>query len=111
MTNLMIEQIGRRARLEHNGDWSKAASEYFRDHPEWQRDHDDTTELEKRVRDVVNAEVRSRVEMVASRDKLDLNKPADVVAAHAKSSPRIPICLIATEAANTIHVGAVSVTY
>ena len=31
--DLMIEQIERRARLEHGGDFDKAAREYFRDHP------------------------------------------------------------------------------
>jgi len=33
MKDLIIEQIERRARLEHGGDFSKAAAEYFRDHP------------------------------------------------------------------------------
>jgi hypothetical protein len=28
MINRIIEQIGRRARVEHNGDWSKAATEF-----------------------------------------------------------------------------------
>jgi hypothetical protein len=38
MTHLIIEQIERRARLEHARDVSKAAADYFRDHPEeWQR--------------------------------------------------------------------------
>jgi hypothetical protein len=33
MIDLYIEQIERRARLEHGGDFNKAAAEYFRDHP------------------------------------------------------------------------------
>ena len=106
MTKLMIEQIELRARLDHNGDWSKAASEYFRDHPEWQRDHDDIAEVEKRARDAVNAEVRSRTEMVAYRDKLDLNKPADVVAAHEKVFAEDPDLSKRYRAENTVHVGA-----
>ena len=37
MRDLIIEQIERRARLDHCGDVNKAAAEYFRDHPtEWQ---------------------------------------------------------------------------
>jgi hypothetical protein len=35
MNSLIIEQIEKRARLEHGGDWNKAATEYFRDHPEY----------------------------------------------------------------------------
>jgi len=31
--DLIVEQIERRARLEHGGDFEKAAREYFRDHP------------------------------------------------------------------------------
>jgi hypothetical protein len=37
MKNLILEQIRKRADLEHGGDVNKAAEEYFRDHPEyWQ---------------------------------------------------------------------------
>ena len=48
-------------------------------------------------REKVNAEVHYRIEIVAYREKLDLDKPADRVAAQKKSSPRIPICISATE--------------
>jgi hypothetical protein len=107
MTKLMIEQIERRARLEHNCDWSKAASEYFRDHPEWQRDHDDIAEVAEGARDAVNAEVRSRTEMVARRDKLDLDKAADLVAAQEKVFVEDPDLFKRYRTANTIHVGKV----
>jgi hypothetical protein len=33
--SLILEQIERRARIEHGGDMNKAAEEYFRDHPEY----------------------------------------------------------------------------
>ena len=35
MKDLMIEQIELRARLDHGGDFTKAATEHFRDHPGW----------------------------------------------------------------------------
>ena len=35
--SLIMEQIEKRARIEHRGDMKKAIEEYFRDHPEyWQ---------------------------------------------------------------------------
>ena len=33
--SLIMEQIEKRARIEHGGDMNKAATEYFRDHPEF----------------------------------------------------------------------------
>ena len=94
MINRIIEQIGRRARVEHNGDWSKAATEFFRDHPgEWQSYAEEVTEVNKRAGEdpnYVNALVQSRIEMVAYRDKLNLNKPADVVAAQEKALTESP---------------------
>jgi hypothetical protein len=88
MKDLIIEQIERRARIEHGGDVNKAAAEYFRDHSgEWQRYKDEVAAVNKRAaedREDVNAEVHYRIEMVAYRDKLDLDKPADRVAAQAK---------------------------
>jgi hypothetical protein len=35
MNQTIIEQIERRARLDHGGDFTKAAEAYFRDHPEY----------------------------------------------------------------------------
>ena len=44
MKDLIIEEIERRARLDHGGDFNKAATEYFRDYPEeWQRYRDEVT--------------------------------------------------------------------
>lgn len=35
--SLIMEQIEKRAKIEHGGDMKKAIEEYFRDHPEyWQ---------------------------------------------------------------------------
>jgi hypothetical protein len=112
MINRIIEQIGRRARVEHGGDWSKAATEFFRDHPEeWQSYAEEVTEVNKRAGEdpnYVNALVRSRIEMVAYRDNLDLAKPADVVVAQEKALVENPDLFKRYIAANTIHVGKVS---
>ena len=66
MKDLIIEQIERRARLDHGGDVNKAATEYFRDYPEeWQRYKEEVTGVNKRAgknRERVNAEVHSRIE-------------------------------------------------
>ena len=84
MKDLIIEEIERRARIDHGGDVNKAAAEYFRDYPEeWQRYREEVTGVNKRAgedRERVNAEVHYRIEYIAYREKLDLNKPADLLA-------------------------------
>jgi len=45
--DLIIEQIQRRARLEHGGDFSKAAAEYFHDHPGY---YEEVAGVNRRVR-------------------------------------------------------------
>jgi hypothetical protein len=94
MKDLIIEQIERRARVEYGGDVNKTAAEYFRDHPEeWKRYKDEVTGVNKRTgedREKVNAEVHYRMETIAYRDKLDLDKPA-------KSSLRIRDCISVTK--------------
>jgi hypothetical protein len=81
MKDLIIDQIERRARVEHGGDVNKAAAEYFRDYPEeWQRYREEATGVNKRAgedRAKVNAEVHYRIEYIAYREKLDLDKPAE----------------------------------
>jgi hypothetical protein len=47
MKNLIVEQIERRARLEHGGDFSKAAAEYFRDHSGY---YEEVAGVNRRVR-------------------------------------------------------------
>src|SRR5215475_15220504 len=88
MKDTIIEEIERRARLDHGGDFAKAATEYFRDYPEdLRRYRDEVNGVNKRAskdRERVNAEVHSRIEMVAYREKLNLDKPADRMAAQAK---------------------------
>ena len=51
MKDLIIDQIERRARLDHGGDFSKAVTEYFWDRPEeWRRHYRDKDNgLHKRV--------------------------------------------------------------
>ena len=61
-------------------------------------------------REAVNATVQLRMEMVACRDKLDLDKPADQVAAQAKVLAEDPDLYKRYAAANTVRVGKVSVT-
>jgi hypothetical protein len=82
MRDLIIEQIERRARVEHGGDVNKAAAEYFRDHPkQWQRYTEEVTGVNKRAgvdREEVSAEVHYRIELVAHRDKLDLDLVLDL---------------------------------
>ena len=111
MSNLIIEQIERRARIEHGGDFTKAATEYFRDHPQYYKD--EVAGVNKRAdedRERVNATVECRTEMVACRDKLDLTKPADRVAAQAKAFAEDPDLYKRYTAANTVRIGKVSVT-
>ncbi len=114
MRDLIIEQIERRARVEHGVDLNKAAAEYFRDHPgEWQRYKDEVAGVNKRAsedREEVNAEVHYRIEMVAYRDKLDLDKPADRLAAQAKVLAEDPGLYKRYTAANTVRLGKVSQT-
>jgi hypothetical protein len=45
--DLIVEQIERRARLEHGGDFEKAAREYFRDHPGY---YEEFAGLNRRIR-------------------------------------------------------------
>jgi hypothetical protein len=114
MKDLIIEQIERRARVEHGGDVNKAAAEYFRDYPEeWQRYKEEVTGVNKRAakdRERVNAEVHSRIEIVAYREKLDLDKPADRMAAQQKAFAEDPDLYERYRTANTVRVGKVSVT-
>jgi hypothetical protein len=114
MKDLIVEQIERRARVEHGGDVNKAAGEYFRDHPgEWQRYKDEVTGVKKRAaeaREEVNAEVHFRTEMVAYRDKLDLDRPADRMAAQTKVFAEDAGLYKRYKAANTVRVGAVPLT-
>lgn len=84
MINLIMEQIKRRARIEHDGDVTKATHEYFTDHPEdWQRYRDEVTDMKKRGddRQRVNGEMDYRTMLIAHRDNLDLENPAQRVAA------------------------------
>ena len=114
MKDLIINQIERRARLDHGGDFTKAATDYFRDYLEdLQRYREEATGVNKRAgedREEVNAEVHYRVEMVAYRDKLDLDKPADLLAAQTKVFSEDPDLYKRYTAANTVRVGKVSVT-
>jgi hypothetical protein len=111
MSNLIIEQIKRRARLDHGGDFTKAAAEYFRDHPQYYKE--EVAGVNKRAEDeseAVNAEMHYRIEMVAYRDKLDLDRPADRAAAQEKACAEDPELYKRLRAANTVRVGKVSLT-
>ena len=109
MKDFIIEQIERRARVEHGGDVNKAAAEYFRDYPEeWQRYRDEVAGVKKRAdedRERVNAAVDYQIVMIAHRDKLDLNKAADRVAAQAKVFIEDPDLYEHYRTANIVHVG------
>ena len=109
MKDVMIEQINRRARLDHGGDFTKAATEYFRDHPGWWQEYQDevagVNKRDSEERDAVNATVQLRMEMVACRDKLLLEKPADRVAAQAKVFSEDPELYKRYAAANSVRVG------
>ena len=109
MKDFIIEQIERRARLEHGGDFSKAATDYFRDYPEdLRRYREEVTGVNKRAskdRERVNAEVHSRIEIVAYREKLNLNKPADRMAAQQKAFAEDPDLYERYRTANIVRVG------
>jgi hypothetical protein len=105
--DLILEQIQRRARLDHNGDFEKAAEAHFRDHPGWYAERlsesRGITRRDKEERDAVNSEVQFRMEMIACRDKLDLDKPADRAAAAAKVCTEDPDLYKRYRAANTVR--------
>jgi hypothetical protein len=107
MKDLIIQQIERRARLDHDGDFTKAATEYFRDHPDFWQDYKngDAGVAKREHREGVNAEIHYRLEWVAYRDKLDLDKPADRVAAQTKVFAEDPGLYKCYVAANTVRVG------
>lgn len=106
MRDLIIEEIERRARLSHAGDFTKAATEYFRDHPEeWQRSKNEVAGVKKLASEhseAVNALVDYRIEVVAYRDELDLDKPADRVVAQEKVFAEDPALYKLYAAANTV---------
>ena len=114
MNDTIIEEIKRRARLDHGGDFSKAATEYFNDYPEdLRRYREEATGVNKRAgkdRERVNAEVHYRIKNLAYREKLDLDKPADRVEAQTKLFAEDPKLYERYRAANTVRVGKVSVT-
>ena len=58
----------------------------------------------------VNAEVHYRIEYIAYREKLDLNKPVDRLTAQEKAFAEDPYLYKRYAAANTVRVGKVSVT-
>ena len=109
MKDTIIEEIERRARLDHGGDFTKAATDYFRDYPEdLQRYREEVTGVNKRAskdRERVNAEVHSRIEIVAYREKLDLGKPADRMAAQQKAFAEDPDLYERYRTANSVRVG------
>ena len=114
MKDLIINQIERRARLDHDGDVNKAAAEYFRDYPEeWRRYRDEVNGVNKRAgedREKVNAEVHYRIEHIAYREKLDLDKVADRVEAQTKLFAEDPGLYERYRTANTVRVGKVLMT-
>ena len=61
-------------------------------------------------REAINGTVQLRMKMVACRDKLDLDKPADRAAAQEKVLAEDPDLYKRYAAANTVRVGKVSVT-
>ena len=58
----------------------------------------------------VNADLQYRMEMVAYREKLNLDKPADRVAAETKVFTEDPGLYKRYAASNTVRVGTVSLT-
>ena len=60
------------------------------------------------LHDAVNATVQLRMEMIAARDKLDLNTPAELLTAQTKVFAEDPYLYKRYRAANTARVGKVS---
>lgn len=77
---------------------------------EWRYTHE-VTGVNKRAREDperVNAAVQYRIELIEARDNLDLDKPADRLTASANvfaEDPRLYKCYTA---ANSVHIGKVS---
>jgi hypothetical protein len=100
MKDLIIEQIQRRARVEHGGDFNKAAAEYFRDHPEYYAEYTEAViGVNKRAnedREKVIAAGNYRIEWVAAATNwISPSRPSSRQHRR-KSSPRIQICISAT---------------
>ena len=115
MIDRITKKIEMLAEREYGGDTKKAAESHFRDHPEdWKDDYnDEVTVLNKRAgedRKYINGEVEYRTQMIASRDNLNLDKPSDRLAAQEKVAIEYPDLYKRYSAANTIHVGKVSLT-
>ncbi len=94
--------------------WLWLGTDYFRDYPEdLQRYREEVTGVNKRAgedRARVNAEVHCRIEHIAYRDQLDLDKPVERVAAQTKLFAEDPGLYERYRAANTVRVGKVSMT-
>ena len=114
--SVIIEQIKRRARLEHNGDIAKAADEYFSDHPQsWQDYLDEVVGVNKRIaenreRESILKTLAYRAEEIAERLGLDLSKPADLAVAQEKALAQDHELSKRYKAAFTVHVGKFSLT-
>ena len=110
----ITKKIEMLAEREHGGDINKAAESHFRDHPEdWKDYNGEVSGVNKRVGEdpeYINGEVEYRVQMIATRDKLDLDKPSDRLSAQEKVAAEYPTLYKRYSAANTIHVGKVSLT-
>src|SRR5690242_14292506 len=101
MKDLIIEQIERRARLEHGGDMNKAAAEYFRDHPkEWQRYTDEVTGVNKRAgedrEEVTPRSITGSRWSPTATNWISTSRPISW-RHRRKSSPKIRICISATQ--------------
>ena len=105
MNDTKIKQIETRARLEHGGDFNKAAEAYFRDHPDYYG-HSGVNKQAGEDSGYINRLVQTQIEKIASRDNLDLNKPADLAAATAKVFVEQPDLCKRQRAASTVNVGA-----
>ena len=110
----ITKKIEMLAEREHGGDINKAAESHFRDHPEdWKDYNDEVTVLNKRAgedAEYINGEVEYRVQMIASRDNLNLDKPSDRLAAQEKFAAEYPSLYKQHSTANTIHIGKVCLT-
>jgi hypothetical protein len=114
MFSLILERIERIAKEKHGSDVSKAAEEYFRDHPkELESYKAGVTGVNRRAgedREYVNKLVGYRIEEIAYRNRLDLNKPADRLTVYSKIFADDPDLFKRYRAANSVHVGKVSLT-
>jgi hypothetical protein len=108
--SIIIENIEKRAKFEHGGDFTKAATAYFQDHPDHYPDYvAKVSNIGKQAAEKDPAEVNAffnlQVDRIALRDGLNLGKPDDRLQAMQKVAAELPDLYHRVRKASTVQVG------